>query len=122
MGKIDDGEFLVLVFFLVLGVGSFGVMGWLMYCGVTTPRPRFICPPPPPKKKEAEKPGAYSFLQLCSYKQLKVLEELFPPQKPIPFKNVGDLYVFKDALNRQIQMVQQHIKDFKNETGTDADG
>jgi hypothetical protein len=114
MGKIDDCEMVMLIFFSALGIVCLCVMGWLFYCSMTTPRPRFINPPRPPKKGETKKPEAYSFLQLCSYKQLKVLEELFPPDQKMP-TDVGDLGDFLVAVIRQLDNVECHIRNFNAE-------
>ena len=64
--------------------------------------------PPPKKLKEP-----YSFLNVCSYKQLKILFELFPPEEPIMLEDVGDLFDFKRAVKRQLHIVEMHIKNSK---------
>ena len=123
MEKLDSYELAWLMFFSVLAIVALCVMGGLFYASMTTPRVRFgsfTPPPPPPAKRKETEP--YSFLNVCSYNQLRVLADLFPPQKPIMLEDVGDLFVFKKAVDRQIQIVRQHIKDFKNESGTDVDG
>ncbi|MCP9765117.1 hypothetical protein [Lacihabitans soyangensis] len=118
--------------FLCFVVGLIFALVGAMYLTVNFPMfvspsqavgfPKFKNPPlPPPMRKEPEKKEAYSFLQVCSYKQLKVLSELFPPEQKMP-KDTGDLGVFLVAVLRQLDLVEGHIRDYKNEAGTDADG
>ena len=105
MEKWNAFEWVVVLFFSALGVICTYVMAYLFYASMSTPSLRFRNPPPPPPKRKETEP--YSFLNVCSYNQLKVLADLFPPQKPIMLEDVGDLFVFKKAVDRQIQIVRK---------------